>query len=388
LPVPVQLARKVYRSIKPRLDRIAEEGLLSWPHNPLLDPVSEHAEGIAESRPEFKMRRMTRSSRVRSGQPLETLQASPLLTPDSPEVEPQAPSVQKSRSGWEKKTSRKASISSPQLDPGIPSSLSRAPGVALKAPQPPKVSGVTKKASRRPVAGHIPSVTAIPEAEPASPPSSATSGTPQPPAAKRAAANARRTKVPQTHSNGTVGSGVAGPSTSAPVDQPLYPPALAQRIWDLAEAGKYNAALGLFKPQEGFRQITGEAAVQEYLSEHPEAGKLLRPLTTGRPRKELFLCRSKTFWVPTEGEEKKEGSRSFVLEHRTTDCAVGYATQDNLYKHIYKFHLKKIYSQYPKKGSSGTEPKKPAKGKASQTREKGRASKRDEDDYADEVDED
>jgi hypothetical protein len=382
LPVPVQLARKVYRSIKPRLDRIAEEGLPSWPHNPLLDPVSEHAEGIAESRPEVSMRRMTKSSRVRSEQPLETPRASPPLTPDSPEVEPQALNVQKTRSGREKKTGRKASII---LDPAThpaPSSLSRAPAVALK------VSGVAKKASRRAVAGHIPPIAPIPEAEPVSPHASATSGTPQPPAAKRAAAKAQRTKAPQTHSTGTVGSGVAGPSTSASVNQPLYPPALAQRIWDLAEAGKYNAALGLFKPQEGFRQITGEAAVQEYLSQHPEAGKLLRPLTTGRPRKELFLCRSRTFWVPTEGEEKKEGSRSFVLEHRTTDCAVGYATQDNLYKHVYKFHLRKVYGQYPKKGSSGTEPKKPAKGKTSQTREKGRDSKRDEDDYADEVDED
>jgi hypothetical protein len=256
LPVPVQLARKVYGSIKPRLDRIAEEGLPSWPHNPLLDPVSEHAEGIAESRPEVTKRRMTRSSLVRPEQPLETLQASPPLTPDSPEVEPQAPSVQKTRSDREKKTGRKASIIPPQLDPATPSSRSRAPGVALKAPQPPKVSGVAKKASRRVLAGHIPSVTPIPEAEPASPRASATSGTPQLPAGKRATAKARRTKAPQTHSNGTVGSGVAGPSTSASADQPLYPPALAQRIWDLAEAGKYNAALGLFNPQERFRQIT------------------------------------------------------------------------------------------------------------------------------------
>jgi hypothetical protein len=186
-----------------------------------------------------------------------------------------------------------------------------------------------------------------------------------------------------------VGSGAAGPSTSAlPGSETLYSPALAQRIWGLAEAGKYHAALALFNPQERFRQITGEAAVQEYLSEHPKAGEMLRPLTSGGPRKELFLCRSRTFWVPAEGEEKKEGSRSFVLEHRTEDCPVGYATQDNLYKHVYKFHLKKVYGQYPKKGSSGQEPKKPAKGKASRTREKGRASKRDEDDYADEVDED
>jgi hypothetical protein len=400
--------------MKPRLDQIAEEGPFLRPQtsvspaaeaeglpdagSPPLSQVLENQEvvnpppeeGVPAAAPEARQvnsRRKTRSAQIRHDLPLDDHQASSPLVSATLEVEPHAPKVREARSGGAKKTSRnpkKTQSQSAPIAPVIPPSPSLVLGVPPKAPRTPKVTGTAKRPGRKPKAVNVPPLEIVQEAPSVLHRVSATLSAPQrPEAAAKTTPNDS-----QAHSNGIVGSGVAGPSNSASEAEPLYPPALAQRIWDLAEAGKYHAAHGLFHAQERFERIVGEDEVRKYLHDHPNAGGKLKPLANGGTRKELFLCRSRTFWVP-QGK-KKEGSREFVLEHRTTDCPVGYATDHNLYKHVYKFHLKKEYGEYPKKGSAGKEQKKSAKGKgkARQTQRKPDAPKKDEDDYADEGDDD
>jgi hypothetical protein len=409
------LALRVYEAIKPQLDQIVEEGpflrpltsaspvaeasglpdALSFPpvqvpeHPETVNhPLAEGIQAAAPDVPRAHTRRTMRSAQIHPNLAAKKSLASLPPTPASLEAGLQASKSRKTRSGGVKKTGLKHTFIQPQSAPTVqtvPPVPSPALGEDSKAPQPPKVSGGAKRTGGKPKAYNVPPLETVQETQPALP---ATPAAPQLQEAKGAAKTKRTPNAFQVHSNGIMGTGVAGPSNSASEAEPLYPPALAQRIWDMAEAGKYHAAHSLFPSQERFERIVGEDEVRKYLLDHPDAGEKLKPLANGGTRKELFLCRSRTFWVP-QGE-KKEGPREFVLEHRTTDCPVGYATDHNLYKHVYKFHLKKEYGNYPKKGSAAQEQKKPAKGKgkARQTQKKPTAPKKDEDDYADEGNED